>query len=130
MSITTGRLDAEPSGPQLSVRMGSSYEPIPEVVFSTETLDLIELDIGVPGHIDASAGNPPLGAGQAGRQVGTRPRATRPLGRAGLSHHVTVRRLPQPDLPAVVTKHDGVVPPKDHRLGAVWGYRDGYQVPG
>ena len=97
-------------------------------MLGAEARDLLELDLGVLGTVDGGASDPPIGAWQAGGQVCTGPSPTTLLRRPGLSNHFAVRRLPQPDQITLFTEHNGVVPTEDHRLGAVWRGRDGYQM--
>ena len=99
------------------------------VAFGVETLDLAELDVGVLGPGDGGASHPPVGAGQPGGQVRTGP-WSRLLRTARLGNDLAVGGLPQPDQAGLFAEHNGVVPPPDHRLSAVWRGRDGYQVAG
>jgi hypothetical protein len=58
-----GRRVAGPFG-SLQVEGG-----VPHTVVRVETLDFVQLDVGVLGPVHGSASNPPLGTGQACRQV-------------------------------------------------------------
>jgi hypothetical protein len=59
-----------------------------------ETLDLIELDVGVLRLRHDGAPNPPVGAGQPGGQVGPGSGLSMLLGAAGMSNNFAMRRLP------------------------------------
>ena len=48
-----------------------SYPGVPEIALGVELLDLVQLDVGVLRAGSGAAGDPPVGAGQAGGQVGT-----------------------------------------------------------
>ena len=99
-------------------------------MLGAETLDLIQFDVGVFGLRRGGAGDPPVSAGQAGRQIRPGSGLPMPPGAAGMRDDLAMRRLPQPDKASLVTEDDGVVPPPDHRLSAVRGGRDGHQVTG
>jgi len=95
-------------------------------VVRVETLDFLQLDVGVLGSVHGSAGNPPLGTGQACGQVCASPglmslpRSTR------LGDNFAVSRLPEPDSPSLVAKHNGVVPAPHHSVRAAGYLSDGY----
>ena len=125
------RLTGTGSGPSAEAAVILiSNQILPEIVFVAETLDLVQLDVGIlcPGRDGAS--HPPVCAGQAGGQVG--PSSGRSLlpRAAALSNDFAVRGLPQPGQAGFFAEHDSVVPPPDHRLGAVCRGHDGHQVAG
>jgi len=93
-------------------------------------LDLIQLDVSVLSLRYGGAGEPPVGAGQSGRQIGSGSGLSMLLGAAGTGNYFAVGGLPEPDKARLFAEHDGVVPPPDHRLSAVRRGRDGYQVTG
>ena len=93
-----------------------------------KTLDFVQLDVGVLGLVHGSAGHPPLGTGQACRQVCASPglmpllRSTRP------GDNFAVSRLPEPDSASLVAKHNGVVPAPHHSVRAAGYLSDGNQM--
>jgi hypothetical protein len=97
-------------------------------VVRVETLDFVQLDVGVLGPVHRSASNPPLGTGQACRQVCASPglmslpRSTR------LGDNFAVSRLPEPDSPSLVAQHNGVVPAPHHSVSTAGYLSDGYQM--
>jgi len=109
---------------------GHSSQVWPETLLGDETLDLIQLDVGVFRLRHGVAGHPPVGAGQSGGQIGSGSGLSMVLGAAGVRNNVAVCRLPQLDQASLFAEDDGVVPPPDHRLGTVRSGRDGYQVTG
>jgi len=66
-------------------------------VLGAKPLDLIELDVGLLSVRYGGAGNPPVGAGQPGRQIGSGSGRSMLLGAAGMRSNLTVCRLPEPD---------------------------------
>ena len=125
------RLTGTGSGPSAAAGViRISNQILPEIVFVAETLDLVQLDVGIlrPGR--DGAGDPPVCAGEAGGQVGPSP-GQRLLPRtAAPGSDFAVRGFPQPDRAGFFAEHDGVIPAPDHHLGAVRRGRDGYQVAG
>lgn len=107
-----------------------SNQIVPETVFVTETLDLVQLDFGIfcPGRDGAS--HPPVCPGQAGGQIGPSSGRCLLLRAAALGNDFAVRGFPQPDQVGFFAEHDSVIPPPDHRLGAVPSGREGDQVAG
>ena len=99
-------------------------------MLSAETPDLIKLDVGILGLRHRGAGDPPVRTGKPGGQIGSRPRLSMLLGAAGVRDNFAVCRLPQPDKASLFAEDDSVVPPPDHRLGAVGRGRDSYKVTG
>jgi len=95
-----------------------------------EPLDLDQLDIGVLGPVDGSAGNPPLGTGQTCGQVGASPGIVYLARSTRLSNDFTVGWLPQPDRPRLMGQHYGVIPAPHHRIGAARHLGESYQVTG
>ena len=63
-------------------------------MLGAETPDLIELDVGVLRLRRDGTGNPPVGAGQPGGQVGPGSGLSILLGAAGMSNNFAVCRLP------------------------------------
>ena len=107
-----------------------SNQIYPEIVFVAETLDLVQLDVGIlrPGRDGAS--DPPVCPRETGGQVGPRSGRWLLLRAAAMGNDFAVRGFPQPDQAGLFAEHDSVIPPPDHHLGAVWRGRDGYQVAG
>lgn len=97
-------------------------------MLGAETLDLIQLDVGVVRRRHCGAGDPPVSPGQSGGQIGPGAGLSMLPGAPGTRNDFAVRRLPEPDQAALFAEHDSVIPPPDHRLGAVRRGRDGYQV--
>ena len=93
-----------------------------------ETLDFVQLDVGVLGPVYGSAGNPPLGTGQACRQVRASPGLMSLPRSTTLGDNFAVSRLPEPDSPSLVAKHNGVVPAPHHSVRAAGYLSDGYQM--
>lgn len=106
------------------------YEPVPQVAFGEEALNLVELDVGVLGSDGGGTGDPPVGAGQAGGQVRPGTWWARLVRVTGLGLDVPVRRLPQPDQAGSFAEYNGVIPPPDHRFRAVRCGRDGHEMTG
>ncbi len=99
-------------------------------MLSVEPLHLDQLDIGVLGPVDGSTGNPPLRTGQTFGQVCASPGIVSLLRSTTLGNDFAVSRLPKPDRPRLIGKHNGVIPTPHHCIGAVWHLSDGYQVAG
>jgi hypothetical protein len=93
-------------------------------------LDLVQFDVGVlrPGRGGAS--DPPVCPGESGGQVGPGSGTVVLLRAAALGHDFAVHGFPQPGQAGFLAEDHGVIPPPEHRLGAVWRGRDGYQVTG
>jgi hypothetical protein len=89
-------------------------------------LDLIQFDVGVFRPRDGGAGNPPVGARQSGGQIGSGSQLSMLLSAAGTRNDFAVCGLPEPDKAALFADHDGVIPPPDHCLSAIFRRRDGY----
>lgn len=121
---------AGPYGRRVASPFGCSQVEggVPHTVVRIETLDFVQLDVGVLGPVYDPASNPPLGTGQACRQVCASPglmslpRSTR------LGDNFAVSRLPEPDSPSLVAKHNGVVPAPHHSVRATGCLSDGYQM--
>ena len=99
-------------------------------MLGAETLDFIELNVGVFRLRNGGAGYPPVGAGQPGGQVGPRSWLSMLLEAAGLRHNFAMCRLPQPDQARFFAEDNRVVPPPHHCLRAARHRRDGYKVTG
>jgi hypothetical protein len=97
-------------------------------VVRVETLDFVQLDVGVLGPVHGSAGNPPLSARQTSGQVGASSGGISLLRSAGLGDDFAVTRLPQPDTPRLVAEHNGVIPAPHHGARAARSLSDGYQM--
>ena len=95
-----------------------------------EALDFAQLDVGVLGPVHGSAGHPPLSARQACGQVCASPGSMSLLRLTTLGHDFAVSRLPEPDSPRLVAKHDGVVPAPHRSLRAAGHLGEGYQMTG
>lgn len=63
-------------------------------MLSAETLDLIQLDVGVLCLRHGRAGDPPAGAGQPGGQIGAGSGLPVLPGTAGMRSNFAMRRLP------------------------------------
>jgi len=63
-------------------------------MLGAETLHLIKLYVGVLRVRYGGAGNPPVGAGQPGGQVGSGSGLSMLLGAAGMSNNFAMCRLP------------------------------------
>jgi hypothetical protein len=100
-------------------------------MLGAETRDLIQLDAGVFGPRDRRTGDPPVGAGQSGGQIGPGSGLSMMLlGAPGMRDNFAMCWFPQPDKARFFAEDDGVVPPPDHCLSAVRRGCDGYQVTG
>ncbi|HXZ71170.1 MAG TPA: hypothetical protein VEH31_09930 [Streptosporangiaceae bacterium] len=97
-------------------------------MLGAETLDFIQLNVSVFCLRHGGAGDPPAGTGQPGGQIGAGSGLSMLLGAAGMRNNFAMRWLPEPDKVTLFAEDDGVVPPPDHRLSAIPGGRDGYQV--
>jgi hypothetical protein len=95
-------------------------------MLGAETRDLIELDVGVLCFRDGGAGDPPVGTGQSGGQVGAGSGLSMLHRAARTRNDFAMRRLPQPDKAGFLAEDDGVVPPPDHSLSAVRPGRQRY----
>jgi hypothetical protein len=95
-------------------------------VLGAKTPDFMQLDVSVlcPRHDGAS--DPPVGTGQPRGQIGARSRLPMLLSPARAGKNLAMRWLPEPDKVTLLAEHDCVVPPPDHRLGAIRLDRDGY----
>ena len=103
-----------------------SNQIFPEIVFVTETLDLVQLDVGIlrPGRDGAS--DPPVCPGQTGGQVSPSSARSLLLRATAPGNDFAVRGFPQPDQAGFFAEHDSVIPPPPSRRRG----RDGYQVAG
>ena len=63
-------------------------------MLGAETLDLIQLDVGILRHRHGGTGDPPVGAGQPGRQIGSSSRLPMQLSAAGMRNNFAVCGLP------------------------------------
>ena len=63
-------------------------------MLSAETPDLIQVDVGILRLRHRGAGDPPVGPGQSGGQVGTGPWLATLLGAAGMRDNFAVCGLP------------------------------------
>ena len=117
------QLDARPG-----VLRRRSSQAWPQTVFGAETPDLIQLDVGVLRLRYGRAGDPPVGAGQPGGQIGARSRLSKLPRATGMRNNFAMRRLPWPHKARLFAEHDGVIPPPDRRLSAVRRGRDSYEV--
>lgn len=66
----------------------------PETTLDAETLDLIQLDVGVLRLRDGGAGDPPVGTGQSGGQISSRSWLSMLLGTAGMRNDFAMSGLP------------------------------------
>ena len=71
-----------------------SYQGVPEIALGVELLNLVQLDVGVLRAGSSAAGDPPVGAGQAGGQVGTSSGRWRLVRGPWLGQDFAVRGLP------------------------------------
>ena len=99
-------------------------------MLGAETLDLVQLDVGILRRRDGGTGDPPAGAGQAGGQIRSSSWLPIQFAAAGLRNNFAMCGLPEPDKARLVAEHDGVVPPPDHRLSAVRRDRDRDEMTG
>ena len=99
-------------------------------MLGAEPLDLIQLDVGILRHRHGGTGDPPVGAGQPGGQIGSSSWLPIQLGAAGMRNNFAMCGLPEPDKARLLAEHDGVVPPPDHRLSAVRRGRDRDEMTG
>jgi hypothetical protein len=95
-------------------------------VLGAETLDLIQFDVGVLRVRHGGAGYPPVGPRQPGGQIGSGSGLSMLLSAPGMRNNFAMGRLPEPDKASLFAEDHGVVPPPDHRLGAVRRGGDGY----
>jgi hypothetical protein len=95
-------------------------------VLGIEALDFVQLDIGVLGPVRCSAGNPPLTAGQACRQVRASPWIILLLRPTPLGSNLAMGGLPEPNRARVAAKHNSVVPAPYHHGGGARYPSDGY----
>jgi hypothetical protein len=99
-------------------------------MLGAETLDLIQLDVGVLRLGHGGTRDPPVGAGQPRGQKGSRSgRWMRPVV-TGMRDNFAMCGLPKPDKARLLAEHDGVVPSPDHRFSAVRRARDRYEMTG
>jgi hypothetical protein len=95
-------------------------------MLGAETPDFIQLDVSVLCARHSGASDPPVSTGQPGGQIGAGPRSSVLLSAARMRNNLAMRWLPQPDKATFLAQDDGVIPPPDHRLGAIRRGRDGY----
>jgi len=93
-----------------------------------EAPHLVQFDVGVLGARHDDSGDPPVGAGQARRQIRPGPGPPCFARAAGSGNHFTVSRLPQTDQAGFFGDHDGVVPPPDDHFGTVLPRGEGNQM--
>jgi hypothetical protein len=103
---------------------------VPQAMLRAEPLHFDQLDVGVFGPVDGSAGYPPIGTGQACGQVGTSSGFISLLRSTTLGNDFAVGRLPQRDRPRLSGQHHGVIPAPHHHIGAARHLGDSYQVTG
>ena len=87
-------------------------------MLGAEALDLVQFDVSVHRLSHGGAGDPPVSAGQTGRQIGPGPGLSA-LGAAGMRDNFAMGRLPQPDQASLFAEDDSVVPAPDHHLGPI-----------
>ena len=99
-------------------------------MLSAEALDFIQFDVRLLRLRHGAARDPPVGARQAGGQIGPGSGLSVLPGAARMGSNFAVCGLPEPDKARLFAEDDGVEPPPDHHLSAVRRGRDGYQVAG
>jgi hypothetical protein len=99
-------------------------------MLGAETPDLIQLDVGILRRRHGGTGDPPVGTGQPGGQIGSSSGLSMQPGVAGMRNNVTMAGLPKPDNARLSAEHDSVIPPPDHRLSAVRRGRDRDEMTG
>jgi len=99
-------------------------------MLGAETPDLIQVNVGVLRYRHSGTGDPPVGAGQPGGQIG--PGSGLPIkpSLAGMRNNFAMCGLPQPDKARLLAEHHGVVPPPDDCLSAVRRARDRHKMTG
>jgi hypothetical protein len=107
-----------------------SGEAIPQTVSGEEVANLVEFDVCALRTVDRGAGHPPLGARQAGRQIGAATWSVTALRVSRLGHDDPVIRLPERDDQFRLVHNNGVEPtPQDDFRAARLG-DNGHQVAG
>ena len=103
---------------------------VPQAMLGVEPLHLDQFNVGVLCPVHGSTGNPPFRTGKTCGQVCASPGIMTLLRSTTLGDNFTVSRLPKPDGPRLVAKHNGVIPTPHHCMGAARHLSDGYQVAG
>jgi hypothetical protein len=97
-------------------------------MLGVEALDLVQLHLGVLGPVHGFACDPPLGAGQACRQICASAGIMSLLWHTRPRDYFTVSWLPQPDRSRFIAQNNGVIPTPQHYIGTAWHLSDRYQM--
>jgi len=107
-----------------------SDQAVPEIALGVEALDLIQLDRRVFSGISGAPGDPPVRAGQTGRQISASSDLWTSVSAPRLCQDFAVGGFPHPDQASLLAEYDGVIPAPNHRVGAVGRGRDGHELTG